>query len=520
MFTKVKELKIKHLSLEMNHLLYEQKREELLGDLEDVPNQNYSFLEKFFKRKEYHEYLSSQEELYEKINHIEDLSMTSMACKKDLKQKLFSFFYDRKLKQEKQKMLEDKLQKLLSEKEELNHTKTKRDEQLREIYNQYEQVMNSRNLSDLSIDFKTALQFLHKENQPIFLEKADDIENPQKNYTGLQDFILVHRTDRMPTDNRLKSIAEDEKDSIRYPFNGRLYEFPCEYKKNSLQYTMNHELQAGSWKDCEYTVMIPFSDVPKELIGGVSPGNSYTMGGVNLTKNCYVLCPKGKAEELRRNNPKLALYNILEWESKDLEGASHILMKLLGYRVEEPENTIAYDSWKDKEAQETMKVVMEQNGFEYKGYTKKAMQEENALRGINAMVAIYVGIKDNGLVTCLDDVNPIFRQLNFSPYSKEQLKYVDLLFSKLEIADITLEPEKKDFIQNLVMQDASSLESWLCEPSNCEACPDLVDFTKNSLGKHKEETNNVLEHVLTDVIHKSVLDEIANCKLKEIDLTS
>lgn len=30
MFTKVKELKIKHLSLEMNHLLYEQKREELL----------------------------------------------------------------------------------------------------------------------------------------------------------------------------------------------------------------------------------------------------------------------------------------------------------------------------------------------------------------------------------------------------------------------------------------------------------------------------------------------------------
>lgn len=35
-----------------------------------------------------------------------------------------------------------------------------------------------------------------------------------------------------------------------------------------------------------------------------------------------------------------------------------------------------------------------------------------------------------------------------------------------------------------------------------------------------EETNNVLEHVLTDVIHKSVLDEIANCKLKEIDLTS
>lgn len=390
-------------------------------------------------------------------------------------------------------------------------------EQIQETYQQYEKIMLSKNFLDLSLDFQEALQLLHRENQPIVLEKEDDIQNPEKKFFSLQDFILIHRTDRMPTDNRLKSIAEEEKDSIRYPFNGTLYEFPCECKKNSLQYTLNHELQAGSWKDCQYTIMIPFADVPKELIGGVSPGNSYTIGGIDLTKNCYVLCQKGKAEELRRSNPKLALFNILEWENEDLEGASHILMKLLGYRVEEPENEIAYDSWKDKKSQEMMKTIMEQNGFEYKGYTKEAMQKENALRGINAMVAIYLGIKDNGLVSNLEDVGSILKQFNFSPYSQEQLKYINLLFSKLEREDIILEPEKKNFIQNLLSQDASSLETWLCDSFNCEACPDLVDFTKESLKKHKNKAHYVLENVQTDVINKTVLDGIAYSKFKGIE---
>ena len=366
---------------------------------------------------------------------------------------------------------------------------------------------------------------MHKENQPVILENADNIENPKRDYKGLQDFILVHRTDRMPTDNRLKSVAEEEKIVMQYPFNGKIYEFSHEGGKNSIQYVLNNEIQIGDWKDCKYTVMIPFSDVPKELVGGVSPGNTYTISGVDLTKNCYILCRRGEAEELRRNNSKLAFNNIIECEGNNIEGASKILMKLLGYRVEEPNSIMEYDSWKDKESEEIMKDIMEKNGFEYKGYTEDALDKENAIRGINSKLAIYLCIRNNSLVKNLKDTDTIFEQLKITPYSQDELKYINLMWLKLEKENIIVKDEKKKFIENVIDMDENELEKWLTENTDSEESKSMADFAQRSLRMHRTERENttlknysVIEHVRNDIINRCVIEGIALSRMEELKM--
>lgn len=418
---------------------------------------------------------------------------------------------------------EVKVKKLSVKLEELLEQDNK--EEMQEKYKEYEKIMTATNFEDLNINFEEAVKLLHRENKPVILEKEDDIKNPQKNYQGLQDFILIHRTDKMPTDNRLKSVAE-EKIRIQYPFNGKIYEFSYERGKNSIQYVLNNEIQIGDWRECKYTIMIPFKDIPKEIIGGVSPGNTYTIGGVDLTKNCYILCKRGEAEELRRENPKLALNNIIECEGSNISGASKVLMKLLGYRVEEPNNTMDYDSWEDKESEEMMRNIMKKNGFECEGYTEKALEKENAMRAVNSRLAIYLGIRNYGLVKGLEDRDTILEQLeNLVSYSEKDLAYINLMWSKLEKENIIVDSEKKKFIENIISMNENQLQDWINESSIRDEFKDMEEFIQESLNRHKAKKQtttlknySIIEHVKNDVINRCVIEGIALSRKEEIEI--
>lgn len=373
--------------------------------------------------------------------------------------------------------------------------------------------MGAKSFKDLGIDFHQAAHILHNANLSVVLEEKDDIENPPRDYKGLENFVLVHKTDRMPTGNRLRSVAEEKKVIVRYPFNGKIYEFPCDGEKNSIQYIMNNEIQIGSWNDCRYTIIIPFSDIPKGVVGGISPGNTYTIGGVNLTKNSYILCKKGDAKELRRENPKLALNNIIECEGNSIEGMSKILIKLLGYRVEEPESIYAYDTWEDKESEKIMKEIMEKNGIKYVGYIEESEEKENAIRQLNARLAIYIGIKKQGLITNKKDVDIIFEQFNLVPISEESLTNMDILYSKLESENIIITPEKKNIIKSISGMKEEELYNWMEDQDSSSELKKIKDFIKEraELYREKKQKNNnysIAAHIKEDMINKIVLEAI------------
>lgn len=521
MFTKVKELRVSQLSVEIEKLLELQQREEELSELVDIPEMHYSFLKKFFKRKEYKEYSAKISELEEKVRKIsqediKSLEMIQTGESSGIKGKILSILNYRKNADREKMLIEDKKKRLFQQKKELSKTSSKRKEELQRKFEEYNTIMEAKSFKDLGIDFHQAVYILHRANLPVILEKKDDIENPHRDYKGLEDFVLVHRTDRMPTGNRLKSIAEEEKIIIRYPFNGKIYEFPCDGEKNSIQYILNNEMQIGSWKDCRFTVIIPVSEINKELIGGVSPGNTYTIGGVDLTKKCYVLCKREDAQELRKENPKLALNNIIECEGNSIEGASKILLKLLGYRVEEPENIYNYDSWNDKESEENMKNIMKKNGLRYEGYQEKANYEEYAIRGVNVRIAIYSGIKKYGLIQSKKDVDIIINQFNFCPISKEALGCIDIMYSKLEDENIIVSPENKKFIKSIIGMEEEELCKWMENKGSNIEFNEMIDFTRKRLNLHREKKQknprqnySIIAHVKEDIINKSVFEAIA-----------
>lgn len=84
--------------------------------------------------------------------------------------------------------------------------------QLQEQANKIEQA---KTLKDLGLNFHEAIQFLESNNIEVVLTDEDKYITPQeKDYNGLEDFILVHKTDYEPTQTKIKS-AKDSRCTCR-----------------------------------------------------------------------------------------------------------------------------------------------------------------------------------------------------------------------------------------------------------------------------------------------------------------
>ena len=100
-----------------------------------------------------------------------------------------------------------------------------------------------------------------------------------------------------------------------------------------MHFTANNEVNTDhgylNCDDCKYAVLIPFVDIPKDNIKG-EESDMYTVnGGPTLTGNSYILCPKGKKEEVEKSNPGV---QIIEYEGESVRGYAGAFLSTLGYR--------------------------------------------------------------------------------------------------------------------------------------------------------------------------------------------
>lgn len=497
MFSQIKNIMIQKCNKQLEQL---KQKEDRLQELESsassyefslVPMQKFNIFQKVFKTKSYRQYLKT------------------MQLAKETREK--------KKKEE------------AIEKEELLQGKEERTKKIEEILAEYEKVMNAQNLKDLEIDFDKAINILNQEQIPIILEPNDNLDNPKRDYKGLEDFVFVHRTDRTVKNNRLTTEAEDSKRKQNIEFNGKKYEYQASSKKDTLQFFVNNEIQLESWQNSKYTVVIPLADIPREIIGGVSPGDAYTMGGVSLTKNCYILCGEENAEELRRQNPKLALKNIISCKGNLTRNYSQILLKLLGYKVEQPDDEIDYDGWKDKNAETRLRQIVEENGLEYGGYIEKGIEKDSSNMKINAMVGIYQCIKENSLATNEKEGASILKQMQtmFPDYNKEDYKILDILYKKLAETGIQIEQSEQQYFHEIV--GIQELDEMLSFVQNNKDIPDnmkefittMCDEQKENEKKTNESKDFNIQKVKNSILNKIIIDNIGKsreCKSIEVIL--
>lgn len=489
MFSDVKRILIEGYNEQLEEL---KRKEDRLQYLEKssqideftlVPVQKFNIFQKLFKSKSYRQYIKTMQ-------------------------------LAQKAKEEKKKREKEELKELLEGKEE-------RSKKIENILSKYEIVMSANGLKELGIDFNKAIEILNRKQIPIRLEKSDNIDNPERNYKGLEDLVFVHRTDRIIKNNRLTTEAEDSKQKLKIKFNGKEYEYEADSRKDTLQFVVNNEIQDSGWKNCKYTIVIPVKDIPKEIIEGVSPGNAYTIGGVDLTKNCYVLCKEEDAEELRRQNPQLALKNIIACKGNSTRNYSQILLKLLGYRVEQPNSEFDYDSWKDQESEAMLRQIVEKNKIDYRGYIEKGVDKDNSIRKIKAMLGIYQCIKKNDLVRNPKEAENILEQMQmFQDYNEDDYRILGVLYKKLEKIGIEIKQQEQQYFEQIKeMQQLDQIFSFVNNNDNISN-----KMKKFIISKCKEYTeaenletdeNVKLKHFKSQILNKIIIDSIEEDREKE-----
>lgn len=403
---------------------------------------------------------------------------------------------------ENKEICEKNIEDLKIQKEELVEENKKIEEQLErqyELKHEYEKIKDAKTLEELEMNFKDSIDFLKENNMPIVLTKEDQYidkdKEKRKDYNGLEDFMLVHKTKYPPEQSKIKTSKEAKSMyDIEIELNDKSYASQYSQERNTVHFAVNHEVmshEAGEWDDTKYAILIPFEDVPKSQIGCAEPVDTFVVGGVALTPNSWILCPKGEKEKIQRDNPKV---QIMEYDGENVKEYPNVLLHELGYQIEDGGKW----QWGNKEAQEQFGEIMEKENIErghhsFTEYSKKEEMMENA----NIASAIFGIIKDNNLVNDDKEMRNIYEQVN-KPWN-------------IKIANKEIKSEKYSF--NEILKDALG--------ENNEGKSYLFEKLKSQgLDMHKYEglldkISETEKNRLPEVLQKCVLVETKESRINE-----
>ena len=344
-----------------------------------VVKKHFSLIQRFLtKREEYREYREEQEEYSQKSQKADEIR-TKLSTEKP-----------RLEKEIKELKLKEKLQ-AASEK--------------------LEKAKNAQVIKDLGINLFEAFSILKENDIPIVLTEADKVETEvERDYSSKSALIGVHKTQFAPTDSKIKT-AKDAKaiSKAKIIINEQEYEYEYMSERDTVHMAMNDEVSShmyGSWEDCKYSVLIPMSDISNEKIGYANSVDTFTKGSLNLSQNCWILCPISEVEQMKHNNPGV---NVIGYEGESVLGYSSPFLSALGYRAED----VGMWSWYDEESKKQFAELMEQEGLKIAPHSDTYFHEdENALTEINSLVSICNIIKNNGLLKNADDIPDMIEQLS------------------------------------------------------------------------------------------------------------
>lgn len=259
--------------------------------------------------------------------------------------------------------------------------------------------------------FDKIVKTLESNNIPTILTEEDKYITPNEDeYRGLDDFILVHKTNYIPYNSKIRTVKEAQMTRTKQiTIDGKNYEYSYEREKNTIHFTINDETSThmhSENEDSKYAILIPFTDVPKAQIREATIEDTFTEGGVDLTENTFILCPKGEKQKIQLNNP---IAKIIEYEGENVNGYAVALLSAIGYRSA----TSGKWTWNNSNFNSGCNGIMEREGLEtdedcYETYVKQEEMQEME----NQIIAIFKMIKRNSLIKNEEDISRIYEQLN------------------------------------------------------------------------------------------------------------
>lgn len=392
MFEEIKKVKLNQIEQKRAQILKqkiekEKRKRDLIYNLDEleykkecpINYRRFNLLEKWItRRREYKNYqkeVKDRNELPYKINRIE-------------------------------KELEEEKKKIEKELEELGIN-----QELALLNGKLHEIGEAKNLKDLGMKPKEAIEFLKEIGMTPILDESDKvITNNPRNYSSKDALIGVHKTQYPPIDSKIKTAKEVKKVTRkkRITINEQEYNYEVNSERDTVHMAMNDEVSShmyGSWEDCKYAILIPMTDIPNEKIGHATPVDTFTKGSIKLTENSWILCPKGEVEEIKKRNFNV---NVVGYEGDSVLGYPQPFLSSLGYRAE----GVGMSSWGDKRSDEDFYDLMNKEGIKIGAHTYTHFHEdEKMLREINEAVAICKVLRDNNLVKEKEEIPSVMEQL-------------------------------------------------------------------------------------------------------------
>lgn len=208
------------------------------------------------------------------------------------------------------------------------------DEEEVELKEKIDSIEKATSLKELGLTFEEAIELLKNNKKDIILSEEDkngfcEIKTKLKDKRG---FVCVHKTNYIPTDNRIKTAKEANvilKSNI--DINGEEQEIEYKNERNTIHFCMNGEVAShtyGNWDNCKYAVIKPLESINSKQIKGAIPVDLFVENGVELGNDTWILCPQNESETIKKSNPNV---NVIEYEGENVTGYADTLLYYLGY---------------------------------------------------------------------------------------------------------------------------------------------------------------------------------------------
>lgn len=388
---------------------------------------------------------------------------------------------------------------------------------------------------DLGMDFQEAVEFLQRHNVEIVLTEEDrtalyNRENQKKDIKGLEDLILVHKTDYPPKDGRIKSPKEGQaKIEKEININGIEYQYEVDHPRETLHFYLNGEVgsnDGGSWNNCKYAILIPFPDVKKENLNAGKEVDTYFNGGVDIPNSGYILCPKGEREKIQRENPNIT---VIGYEGERVLGYGNTLVSALGYY----EEGLKKNYWDDEKHRSQVKKIYEKEGIKqitHKG-TEENKNEHNRFDVLDLIEKCkVVKLNINDIVQEKKDLytinlsRPIFYEHTNGTEIKE---FTELILDELEKNGINISEQNREIINWMFLEDTASgnngfkkieeIKEMIKRQDNIwKEFSDYCKMNKIILEDEKDMLSNMLNYSILSAIGKNRLLQIEEKKRQSV----
>jgi len=331
-----------------------------------------------------------------------------------------------------------------------------------------------------------AIKLLEEKNIPTVLTENDFSNTYKKtkpDVDNLEGLILVHKTNYAPIDSRIKSTKEAKSyvEETHIIANQKI-DTRIRRSRNTVHFSVNGEVSShfnGDWEETKYAVLVPFTDISKEQIGSACSADTYTVGGVSLTPNCWILVPKGEKELVRKNNPQV---NIIEYEGNTVTRYADQVIKMLGYSPQ----SIDKFNWHNSDSQEKYYNLMLKNNLSMSPHI-------NSIHKYNETFETYMQIIVQVMQYIKEHIELLDNKEFLTSLTEFLKKYIRLFSGELSVKETIIDIQNYLLAESFVIPDENinklfqSVETYQSLPKYITI--EIINLLKKQKIKEKENIN-------------------------------